>query len=349
MAARHEAQHRARHRSQNAAVTRGSQPDWSLRLGLGLLLVALVIAALLASTILPRPRVVLAATGSDRRDPATGLDRPGPIAARPGPTRRVTSSSAPSPTTTASRVPGQRRRVGHSCGLSLGTSVAPRPVRRCTVLEVGDSLGNDLGWGLSRHLQPSSGLNLVQADESSTGLVNTSYWNWPSHLATDLREDHPQLVLISLGGNDEQGMIVNGSAVEFPTPAWQAAYLARARQLAREATSSGAYVLWVGMPIMQQPEFSAGMQVLNTLYQRAVSSDPDAVFLPVWPLFANPQGQFQSDAAVDGSATALREPDGVHYSYAGEDVIATYVLQRMAATFHVRLTPSDPAVITGWG
>lgn len=217
------------------------------------------------------------------------------------------------------------------------------------MLEIGDSLGNDLGWGLRRHVAASSGLRLVQADVSASGLAHPSFYDWPAHLATDLHRYHPQLVLVCVGGDDEQGMVVDGSAVQFPTPTWRRAYRGRVRTLLREARGAGALVLWVGMPVMQQPGFSAGMETINGIDREAVGATPGAAFLSVWQLFADPAGAFQADAAVNGTVTALREPDGVHYAEAGEDVIATFVVRRIASLFGVRLSPTDPAVITGWG
>ena len=118
--------------------------------------------------------------------------------------------------------------------------------------------------------------------------------------------------------------------------------------MVRQAAASGAYVLWIGLPIMQDPSYNQGTRMLDGIYQKVVTSEPDATFVSTWSLFANPQGAFQSNAEVNGTATTLRESDGVHYSFAGEDVIATYVLREMALIYHVRLAPTSPAVITGW-
>jgi hypothetical protein len=222
------------------------------------------------------------------------------------------------------------------------------PVGQCVVLEIGDSLGNDIGWGIQRHLLPASGLVMVQKDKSSSGLSDTGFYDWPSHLESYLATYHPQLVIICLGGNDEQGFKVGGSTLYFPSPAWQAVYLARVRQLTAEATQSGAYVMWVGMPIMQQPNYGRGMATLDSLYQQGVTSVPNATFVPTWSLFSNPQGAFQSNAAVNGASTSLREADGIHFSFSGEDVVATYVLREIARVYHVDLAPANPAAITGW-
>jgi hypothetical protein len=115
-----------------------------------------------------------------------------------------------------------------------------------------------------------------------------------------------------------------------------------------EATASGAYVLWIGMPIMQQPSYSHAMQILNSLYLEGVSADPKATFVPTWSLFSNDQGAFQSSAVVNGARTTLRQSDGIHYSLAGENVIATYVLRQMESIYQVQLAPTNPSVITSW-
>lgn len=268
----------------------------------------------------------------------------------PNPRTSDPSTTAPTTMTIPGAVTGKvtRARMGGGCGLSLGGQVKPAPVGNCTVLEIGDSLGNDLGWGLLRQVPTGSGLHLIQLDKSDTGLAKPSFFDWPSHLALDLRKYKPQLVLICLGGNDQQGLVVNGSAAQFPSSTWKTAYVARVRQLVAEAASSGAYVLWVGMPIMQQSSYSQGMQILNSIYQAVINTEPDTTFVPTWPLFSNPQGQFQANAMVNSHQEALRQPDGVHLSYVGENVEATYIIREMGLIYHVQLAPKDPQVITGW-
>ncbi len=310
--------------------------DWRLRTALLGGLLALVMTAGIVQAM---PPAVQANKSQSQTAPYTPVIPPRPTSA---------------PTLALTPVPGavtgfvSQAHAAGSCGFALLSKGPAAPVGQCTVLEIGDSLGNDLGWGLQREVAAGSGITLVQADTSSTGLANSAFYDWPAVLAADLKKYHPQLVLISLGGNDEQGMDLPGGPVQFPSAAWQTAYLARVTGLVNEAVSSGAYVLWVGMPIMGPPSYNQGMQILDSLYQESVSSEPNATFVSTWSLFSNPQGAFQSTAVVNGQSQTVREPDGIHYSYAGENVLATYVLQEMALIYHVQLSPQNPAQITSW-
>lgn len=342
----------------------GRRPDQTLRAVLGLLLAGLVAVSVAVSLgtssserVVESPLGGSAATTGGPGAAAKGASGEGPVAT-PGPTPPASSAgpgAAPAGGPGAAPKGGSptggtavAERVSAGCGLSLAPGAPTVAVGHCAVLEVGDSLGNDLGWGLAREVSATSGLDLVQADVSSTGLANRGFYDWPAHLATDLRRYHPQLVVISLGGNDEQGMIVDGGAVQFATPAWEKAYRARVASMLAEATGAGAYVLWVGMPVMAQPGFSAGIRLLDSIYRQVVSRYPGAVFLPTWGLFAGPGGRFEAEADVDGWPSQLRQADGVHYSFVGENVLATYVVRHLSTIFHVRLAPVDPEVITGW-
>jgi hypothetical protein len=105
--------------------------------------------------------------------------------------------------------------------------------------------------------------------------------------------------------------------------------------------------MWIGMPVMEDPDYSRGMEILNSLYQEGVRADPKAAFVSTRQLFSE-QGAYQAVADVNGIPENLREPDGIHYSFTGEDVIATYVIDEIASIFHVQLAPTNPAVITDW-
>jgi hypothetical protein len=329
---------------ENRAPLRQSNP-WTLRAALGLSLATLIAVGLTLS----------------HREGGSGAPTTTTTAPAPGSTT-TTSGRATTTTAPPSRANGPVVNVGNldetarGCGLVArrpGHPITTTTVRRvngvghCTVVEIGDSLGNDLGWGFARELERTPGMHLVQLDRSSTGLSATWFYSWPVKLKAALRRYHPNLVLVMLGANDEQAIRVNGASASFSTPAWDRAYLKRIHQIVAESTAAGAYVLWVGLPVMEPPQFRAGAHLLNSLYAREVPSVAGGAFLPTWNLFADRAGNFHESALVNGSPQVLRAPDGIHFSVVGEDVLATYVAREITAVYGVPLHPDEPETITG--
>ena len=220
-------------------------------------------------------------------------------------------------------------------------------IGHCTILEIGDSLGNDLGWGMAREFGSTIGHRLEQFDKSSTGLTTPWYWNWPKHEHHYLSQYHPQLVIMTFGANDEQGLKVNGHVFAFASASWVRAYEAIVRRAATMATRTGAYVLWVGMPIMAPNGYRQGMTVINSIDAKVARSVPGMTFLPSWSLFADAQGGFENAAQIGPRRQLLRESDGIHLSFVGEDVWATHVTLELGAIYHVRVLPTTPMVIKG--
>jgi len=258
----------------------------------------------------------------------------------------TTSTSGTTTTTSATTTSGTTATTRATTTTSTSDVVPVRVIGHCTVLEIGDSLGNDLGWGLARELASTHALKLVQKDKSASGLVTTWFYNWHQHLKTLLKQYHPDLVIVCVGGDDEQGMKVNGHVYGFNSPPWRARYSALIRQIDTTTTSAGSYVLWVGLPIMEPNIYREGAKTLNSLYRSMATTVPGVTYLPSWALFANTSGQFEMAASVNHVRTVLRSTDGIHLSYVGENVFATFVANEMATIYHVTLNPSQPASIT---
>ena len=218
--------------------------------------------------------------------------------------------------------------------------------RRCRVLEIGDSLGNDLGWGLRRQLSGYRWLTLLQEDKSSSGLSTPWFYNWPAHLNTLMHRYHPNVVIVDLGGNDQQSFFSHGVLKSEGSAPWRAAYVNDVRQILDVARAGGAQVLWVGLPVMQPSFYSQGAALLNSLYVRAITGEAGAAYLPTWRLFATPNGSFQSSARVNGVSVALRAGDGVHFSEVGENVLSTYVVHEWGLLFHLPLRAAESAVLS---
>lgn len=214
---------------------------------------------------------------------------------------------------------------------TTSTSPAVKPVHgTVTVLEIGDSLGVDLGWGMQWALHGDSKVTLVEDARGDTGLANTGYYDWPLALRTDLAASHPQILVVFLGANDDQDFFVGTRYVAFGSALWEREYGNRVAEMMDEATRAGARVLWVGMPIMRSATLSAAVMKVDAVYQREARGRPNVTYFSSWKLFSTRKGQFNGgDTDVAGAPSPLRDPDGVHLDLGGEDLLGAAVVKEM--------------------
>jgi hypothetical protein len=197
------------------------------------------------------------------------------------------------------------------------------------VLEIGDSLGEDLAWGMPAALAVT-GDRFVGAAVGDTGLVATWFYNWPAHLKTLLAEYRPKVVVAFLGANDEQNFYANGRYDSFGTKAWVKVYAPRASDLLNEAERAGAKVLWVGMPPMANPSFTSAMRMLNEVFRHAVATHPKgADYLSTSTVLGNAQGAYRAALSTAAGTEPLRAPDGVHITGQGAALVAAAVVARL--------------------
>ncbi len=249
---------------------------------------------------------------------------------------RSAASSAISPAPPAARLLGARRRRASPWPPPLERPSAAHPI---TILEVGDSLGQDLGIGLSALLAANRTVRLFPDAVGSTGLAAVWYYDWPVRLAADIARYRPQLVIVMLGGNDAQSFDVGPEYVGFGTPLWRRVYGERVATMMREATSAGAHVLWVGMPIMSPSSVlsNASMQLENSVYASEAHQHRGVQFMSTWRLFASPAGQYTEYLpGAKGQLVQVRDPDGVHIDIpGGTDLIAAAVLKELNHLWHL--------------
>jgi hypothetical protein len=218
--------------------------------------------------------------------------------------------------------------------------------KHCRVMVIGDSLGADLGWGIAREVEGERHIKLIEEGHSDTGLSNPWYYNWPARLPKILRQEHPAIVVIFMGGNDERPIPYHGQNVEFGSEPWRKAYGQIVTRIADEIVAAHASAMWVGMPIMGPNGYRQGMTVINRVDQHAVDQIPGAIFVPTWDYFAGPQGGFHAVELVNGHREVLRSPDGIHFTTVGEDVLATYVVNHLRSVFGLNDQATSPDVLT---
>lgn len=222
---------------------------------------------------------------------------------------------------------------------------APAPVKsgraKPCVLLVGDSMMME-GFGpvLQRALSARPDLTVIREGKYSTGLSRLDYFDWGSRLAELVRRDAPDLVVICLGANDPQDIIdESGKRHHADSASWAEMYRQRAENLLRVATSGGARVIWVGLPIMSKEPYSSRIRRLSDLQKGACATyiRPGkaslARFVDTLAALADEHGAYASFAVgADGRAVRLRYKDKVHVTEEGGRRMTRRVLPFIFAT-----------------
>lgn len=291
--------------------------------------------------------------GADRAIGKTGTPggsafaiTPPPPPTTSNPPRTRPSTTLPRPTTTGA--PGSTTVPGSTLPATtlppapgLPALVEPSAQRPLQVLNIGDSIGEDLGIGLADVLGGSPSVNVAQRAVGDTGLANLGYYSWPAELSGLLTALHPAIVVAMFGANDQQSFQAGNSVVQFGTPEWRRIYRARVAELMSEATAAGARVLWVGLPIMGPTSrlSNTGVARENAVYAYEARHHAGVRYMSTWKLFEDASGQYATYLSVAGAGLVqVRDPDEVHIDPpGGTDLLARAAVVTMERAWHVRL------------
>ena len=219
---------------------------------------------------------------------------------------------------------------------------SPTASHPLTLLSIGDSIGEDLGFGLGDVFSTDPDVRVVQKALEDTGLARSDYYSWPAALEADLRQYHPEIVVVMLGANDMQYFSIgNGRYISFSLTAsqWWQAYAHRVALVMEEATSAGAHVMWVGLPPMGSGStVPRGFpQQLNKIFLSEARSHPGVAYFPAAKVLSSKTGGFTLYLTVNGSLEQIRSSDGVHLLPPGYDLLAQALVQPMQRAWHVNL------------
>ena len=203
----------------------------------------------------------------------------------------------------------------------------------------GDSLSILPGQSIIDQALATGAIGLLRPVDGrvATGLARPEGFNWPSYLVQVMLAFDPDVMVLTIGSNDDQPMTGEGAVGTFGTPEWQTEYRRRVGGLMDTVTGSGKVTLfWVGIPQMRNvPRYETRYKLINQIIQDEAEKRPDKVFfVETAALLAGPDGGY-SDFIVrsDGSVVRVRAADGIHFERAGADRIAAAVLDAMHKAF----------------
>jgi lysophospholipase L1-like esterase len=219
---------------------------------------------------------------------------------------------------------------------TLPYPLSPTAAHPLRVLIVGDSIGIDVGGPLQNDLSNSGVATAVLDARESTGLTRPDYFNWPAELQTDLKAYTPQIVVIMIGANDPQDFL-GPPDVPYGSARWNDMYAQRVDTFMQIAQSTGAAVIWVGMPPMQSGQRTDEMSDVNAVVQQeAVKQHPPIDYLSTWTLLGTAQGTYTPFVTTAGGQVLnIRTPDGTHLTPAGGELVSQSVINYLRGTLHI--------------
>lgn len=193
------------------------------------------------------------------------------------------------------------------------------------VLVIGDFMAGSVGDGLMETFAGEPGVVIDEKTDGASGLVRNDHYDWVASLPGLLDETKAVAVVVALGSNDRQKMLIDGTREDFHTPKWTAEYERRIAELTSVATKRQVPVLWVGAPPFQSPSLTADIVTINLMLRRQVEA-AGGTFIDLWEGFIDADGKFTATGSgVDGQQARLRGSDGVSLTKAGRAKAAFYV------------------------
>jgi hypothetical protein len=216
------------------------------------------------------------------------------------------------------------------------TPVAPTTDHPAKVLVVGDSDAGAFAPYLKKLLDSTGVVTTTVDYKVSSGLARPDFFDWPAHLAASVPQAAPEIVVVTFGGNDTQGLsTADGSnPSEWIDPVtkkdtWLAEYARRAGSLMDELGEDGREVVWVGIPNDIDPVRSERLAIQNDSVKQALASRPNVQFVDTWNLFSSGNGGYAEYAIDprDGQGKDVRAADGFHLNENGAEILAVRIAE----------------------
>ena len=210
-------------------------------------------------------------------------------------------------------------------------AAAPTPDNPLRLAVIGDSMVRFFGDTMVS-LAHETGVIEAQAEHRlSSGLTRPDFYDWPARIVEIMATDDPDAVVLMYGGNDAQALAVDTQIARPFSDDWVGEYSARVGHTMDLVTTDPDRVLiWVGQPIMRDPEFDRKMIELNKIYAAEAATRDRVRYVDTRDLFRGPDGGF-SRYVIDeaGQRTDVRLTDGVHLSTIGGRWLSRLLLDEL--------------------
>jgi hypothetical protein len=181
---------------------------------------------------------------------------------------------------------------------------------------------------LLRQAAGNKDLRMIKAFRSGTGLARPEVFNWMDEYPAMIGAEKPDVVIVAIGANDGQGFVVDGKVLPYGSEGWQKVYQDRLASYLAMVSSSGARVVWVGLPPMRIPVYNQKIAAINRIAYTVVSQSPQATWWNPVSYVGDDAGGFREFATLpNGQSMRLRATDGIHLSDEGAGLLTNVLMK----------------------
>ena len=199
--------------------------------------------------------------------------------------------------------------------------------KKKNVLLVGDSMMMEgLGPTLHARLRKRDNLTVHREGKYSSGLSRPDFFNWFDSLPPMLETYQPDLLVISLGANDTQDIVIDRKRYFIDTKPWEEIYLQRSKDFIALADNGKRRILWVSLPVMGKEPYFTRTKRISKLQEEASKDVPLAQFVNIEHLLTENGKYTTFYKGKNNQSIRLRSQDLIHVSTEGGEILTDYVL-----------------------
>ena len=208
----------------------------------------------------------------------------------------------------------------------------PTPQRPLRVLVTGDSQAEFLGQRLVDQSPPGL-LEVDTAARNGTGLTNPAFFNWEINARQEVEARDPDAVVMAIGGNDGYNVQTSDGSLYGPgDPGWETEFARRVAVVSSVLSGNGKRpVYWVPPPTARDREYNKIFASQNRAVKRATEAVPALRYVDVYSTLNG--GRYSNTLKVDGRRVLARQPDGIHFTRDGAVPAARLILAAMAEDY----------------
>ncbi|WP_442879240.1 SGNH/GDSL hydrolase family protein [Bartonella sp. CB74] len=206
------------------------------------------------------------------------------------------------------------------------------------ILVIGDFVAFAVADALKKLFTENHDIIIINNTVPDSGLVRTDYYSWKNNISELIDKNKPQVIVMMIGANDNQPITTPNGVLRTVDPEWMNIYKQRVTEIAESLHNSGKPWIWVGQPAFKNNNLTQKMRIFNTFYKNATETKKGC-FIDIWDGFIDAEGQFSfSGYDVNGKTITLRTHDGINFTSAGKQKIASYLKRKLEIILNFHLS-----------